>query len=82
MIQQKKKLLEQLNKYNIDIHYDFLVNQKKCNYKLIVNVPEIIKKYYTNKAKVLFYKDLNESSESISYDLNKELLNKFSNTCC
>jgi hypothetical protein len=71
--------IQLVNKYNIDAHYEFLVNQKKCNYKLIVNVPEIIKKYYTNKAKVLFYKDLNESSESISYDLNKELLNKFSN---
>ena len=71
--------IQLVNKYNIDAHYEFLVNQKKCNYKLFVNVPEIIKKYYTNKAKVLFYKDLNESSESISHDLNKELLNKFSN---
>ena len=71
--------IQLVNKYNIDAHYEFLVNQKQCNYKLDVNVPEIIKKYYTNKAKVLFYKDLNESSESISYDLNKELLNKFSN---
>ena len=43
------------NKYNIEKHYDFLVNNNKnCAYRLEVDVPAIVKKYYTNKAKTLF----------------------------
>ena len=68
------------NKYNIEKHYDYLINNtKNIEYKLEINVPEIIKNYYTNKAKTLFHEDLVENSEKISNDINKELLNKFSN---
>ena len=72
--------IQLVNKYNIDAHYDFLVNKKKCVYKLIIDVPDIIKKYYSNKAKSLFFNDINNCSEiqNISNDLNKEILNKFS----
>ena len=68
------------NKYNIEKHYDYLVNNRRnTEYKFEINVPEIIKDYYTNKAKTLFHEDLTENSEKISNDINKELLNKFSN---
>ena len=67
------------NKYNIDLHYDYLVNKKNVEYKLELNVPEIIQKYYNNKAKTLFYQDLTENSEEISKNVNYDLLNKFSN---
>ena len=67
------------NKYNIEKHYDYLVNKKlECFYKVDLDVPEIIKNYYGNKAKVLFYQDLNENSEEVSRSINKELLNRFS----
>ena len=66
------------NKYNIDKHYDYLVNQKNVEYRLELNIPEIVKNYYNNKAKTLFYKDLIENSEQISEDVNYDLLNKFS----
>ena len=35
--------IQLVNKYNIEMHYEFLVNKKKCIYKLIINVPDIIK---------------------------------------
>ena len=66
------------NKYNIEKHYDYLVNQRKVEYKLELNVPEIIKQYYNNRAKTLFYQDLMESSEQITNDVNQELLSKIS----
>ena len=67
------------NKYNIEKHYDSLVNNKRnINYRLEINVPEIIKNYYSNKAKTLFYGDITENSDIIDNKLNKELLNKFS----
>ena len=44
-----------------------------------MDVPAIIKKYYTNKAKTLFYEDLSEISDKIFENVNKELINKFSN---
>ena len=67
------------NKYNIEKHYDYLVNNRsKCEYKLNIDVPEIIKNYYSNKAKVLFHEDILENSEKINQDINKELLSKFS----
>ncbi len=67
------------NKYNIEKHYDYLVNNRKNpEYKLEINTPEIIKNYYTDKAKILFHEDFTENSK-ISNNLNKELLNDFSN---
>ena len=60
------------NKYNIEKYYDSLVNNiKNCIYRLDIDVPIIIKNYYTNKAKTLFYEDLNENSDNI---LNKVLI--------
>ena len=68
------------NKYNIEKHYDSLVNNNRnVVYRLDIDVPVIIKNYYTNKAKTLFYEDLNENSDNIFDKVNKELINKFSN---
>ena len=67
------------NKYNIEKQYDYLVNNKRnINYRLEINVPEIIKNYYTNKAKTLLYENINDNSEKISDYVNKEFLNKLS----
>ena len=65
------------NKYNIEMYYDFLVNKKKPIFNTIIDVPGILQKYYTKKAKVSFHKDLEESSGKIINNLNKELINKF-----
>ena len=67
------------NKYNIEKHYDALVNNRRnANYRIEINVPEIIKDYYSNKAKILFNEDLGENSQKISDNVHNELLNKFS----
>ena len=67
------------NKYNIEKNYEFLVNSRRIpNYRLEINVPEIIKNYYTNKAKTLYHEDFEENSEEIYNNVNKELINNFS----
>ena len=70
--------IQLVNKYNIDKHYEYLINNKKCEYKLIINVPEILKNYYGNKEKDLLKNDMNMSSLTIKNDVNKEIFNKFS----
>ena len=67
------------NKYNIEKQYDSLVNDKRIdNFRIEINVPEIIKNYYTNKAKTLYHEDITENAQEIDIKLDKELFNQFS----
>ena len=67
------------NKYNIEKHYDYLVNNRaNIEYRLNINVPEIIQNYYNNKAKTIYHEDIMDNYDSINNDINKELFNKFS----
>ena len=70
--------IQLVNKHNIDEQYEFLINRKKCNYKIIVDVPEIIKNYNDKKKKSLLIKDTNNENESVSNDIKKEMINKLS----
>ena len=68
------------NEHNIEKKYDCLVNNKmEANYRLDINVPEIVQDFYSNKSKILFNEDLGDNSQKISDDVHKELVNKFSN---
>ena len=69
--------IQLVNKYNIDKHYEYLINNKKCEYKLIIDVPEIIKKYYGNKEKDLLLKDRIKPSQKTKNIINKELFDQF-----
>ena len=64
-----------VNQYNIEKHYDFLINSNKHNYKLIVDVPELLKKYYTNQSISDINSNINDSLEYLSFDLKKEVFN-------
>ena len=67
------------NKYNIEKHYDYLVNNRKnIEYRLNIDVPEIVKNYYNNKAKTLYHEDIMDNYDKLNNDINKELFNKFS----
>ena len=61
-----------VNKYNIECYYDFLVNKTKYDYKLIIDVLEVLKQYYKNKAKSLFVNDIQNK-------FRNEYLNTFFN---